>query len=126
MNLFRIIWDVSGGSLEVPRSNFCQLFIRFLKCSTKCLGRSKMVLGVPRTLLTNIYFPEIFIFEIGGWGETGKSFRVVPCVRTCVRAVWYPGGPAKTVPAKTYAVGFPFSLVSTMTKRIQMKSSEFT
>ena len=24
---------------------------------------------------------------IGGWGETGKSFRVVPCVRTCVRAV---------------------------------------
>ena len=23
---------------------------------------------------------------IGGWGETGKSFRVVPCVRTCVRA----------------------------------------
>ena len=25
--------------------------------------------------------------NIGGWGETGKLFRVVPCVRTCVRAV---------------------------------------
>ena len=30
----------------------------------------------------------IYIYlYIAGWGETGKSFRVVPCVRTCVRAV---------------------------------------
>ena len=27
------------------------------------------------------------LLNIAGWGETGKSFRVVPCVRTCVRAV---------------------------------------
>ena len=26
LKCFRIIWDVSGGSLEVLRSNFCQLF----------------------------------------------------------------------------------------------------
>ena len=28
LNLFRIIWDVSGGSLEVPRSNFCRKYFR--------------------------------------------------------------------------------------------------
>ena len=29
---------------------------------------------------------DIYISEVGG-SPTGKSFRVVPCVRTCVRAV---------------------------------------
>ena len=37
---------------------------------------------------------------------TGKSFRVVPCVRACVRTVWLPGGNS----AQTYTADFPFSL----------------
>ena len=94
---------------------------------------------------------------IGGWGVspagppvTGKSFRVVPCVRTCVRAVlglvrFQPNRGACSFPFPFYPAGLslfpfiapafpfslvqayvPFSLVSTMKKWIQMKSSEFT
>ena len=32
----------------------------------------------------------IYTLEVGGVSSTGKSFRVVPCVRACVRAVWMP------------------------------------
>ena len=94
---------------------------------------------------------------VGGWGVspagppvTGKSFRVVPCVRTCVRAVlglvrFQPNRRTCPFPFPFYRAGFslfpfappafpfslvqahvPFSLVSTVKKWIQMKSSEFT
>ncbi len=45
---------------------------------------------------------------MGGWGvsPTGKPFRVVPCVRACVRAVWMPS----ENPAQTCDPYFPFSL----------------
>ena len=97
------------------------------------------------------------IRSIGGGGVspasppvTGKSFRVVPCVRTCVRAVlglvrFQRNRPSCSFPFSFYRAGFslfpfappafpfslvqahvPFSLVSTMKKWIQMKSSEFT
>ena len=70
---------------------------------------------------------------IGGWGVspagppvTGKSFRVVPCVRTCVRAVlglvrFQPNRPACSFPFPFRPAGlslfpyappaFPFSLM---------------
>ncbi len=38
MNFFRIIWDVSGGLLEVLRSNFCQTFENF-SMTKKVSGR---------------------------------------------------------------------------------------
>ena len=48
---------------------------------------------------------------------TGKSFRVVPCVRACVRAVWLPGGIRAQILLRALSLfpfvspGFPFSLV---------------
>ena len=78
--------------------------------------------------------PILHILYIGGWGVspagppvTGKSFRVVPCVRTCVRAVlglvrFQPKRPACSFPFPFYPAGlalfpfiapaFPFSLMS--------------
>ena len=125
---------------------------------------------VPEGTVVDIYIFLIYIFiyiYIGGWGVspagppvTGKSFRVVPCVRTCVRAVLglvrfqanrrscsfpFPFYRGRPFPFPFYRAGFslfpfappafpfslvqayvPFSLVSTMKKWIQMKSSEFT
>ena len=43
--------------------------------------------------------------QIGGWGR--KSFRVVPYVRACVRAVWLPSGNR----SKLCRTDFPFSLL---------------
>ena len=48
---------------------------------------------------------------------TGKSFRVVPCVRACVRAVWLPSGIQAQIGVPVLSLfpfvspGFPFSLV---------------
>ena len=68
LKLFGIIWDVSGGSLEVVRSNFCQKYFRTFYLLKKCLGGSRRVLGVPRTVLKNInlsgnltFFLHIFL-----------------------------------------------------------------
>ena len=97
-------------------------------------------------------YTHIYIY-IGGWGVspagplvTGKSFRVVPCVRTCVRIQWdfrqivgralslFPFAPPvfpfsllsrRLFPFPLWAY-IPFSLVSTMKKWVQMRSSEFT
>jgi hypothetical protein len=46
--------------------------------------------------------------EVGGVSPTGKSFRVVPCVRACVRAVWMPSENQ----IKFRVWGLPFSLLS--------------
>ena len=46
---------MSGGSLEVLRSNFCRKYVRGFYYFLKCLGGSRMVLGVPRTPLQIIY-----------------------------------------------------------------------
>ena len=55
--IVRIIWDVSGGSLKVPKTIFLYVF-GFSELSKKCLGGSRRVLGVPRTPLTIINLPE--------------------------------------------------------------------
>ena len=47
--MFGSIWDASRGSLEVVRSNFRQKYFRDFCLSKKCLGGSRIVLGVPRT-----------------------------------------------------------------------------
>ena len=62
LKLFGIIWDASRGSLEVVRSNFRRKCFRDFCCSGKCLGGSRMVLGVPRTTLKNITFPGFLTF----------------------------------------------------------------
>ena len=49
LKLFGIICDVSGGSLEVVMSNFRRKYFIYFCLSEKCLGGSRMVLGVPRT-----------------------------------------------------------------------------
>ena len=54
LELFASIWDASRGSLEVIRSNLRQKYFRDLFLSKKCLGGSRMVLGVPRTTLKHI------------------------------------------------------------------------
>ena len=71
LKLFGIIWDVSGGSLEVVRSNFRQKSVRTFFLLKKCLGGSRRVLGVPRTVLKNIissgnftFFKHIFLLPI--------------------------------------------------------------
>ena len=57
-----IIWDVSGGLFQVPRSNFCKKQDLFLEWSEMCLGGSRRVLGVPQTPLQNIKFSGIYLF----------------------------------------------------------------
>ena len=54
LELFGSIWDASRGSLEVVRSNFYQKCFRYSLLSKKCLGGSRMVLGVPQTPYKNI------------------------------------------------------------------------
>ena len=59
----------------------------------------------------------MYISEVGGVSPTGKSFRVVPCVRACVRAVWMPSEnqikfPVGPLPFSLLAAGgLPFSLL---------------
>ena len=60
LKLFEIIWDVSGGSLEVLRSNFRRKTFRYFYAFLKCLGGSRRVLGVPRTKI--LIYPENLIF----------------------------------------------------------------
>ena len=103
------------------------------------------------TLYIYIY-TYIYISEVGGLVRQAprnrKSFRVVPCMRTCVRAVlglarFQPNRGSFPFPfpldradfslfpsiAPTFSFSLvqayvPFSIVSTMKKWIQMKSSE--
>ena len=62
-----IIWDVSRRSLEVLWSNFRRAYFSYVYFLKKCLGGSRMVLGVPRTLLQimnfleNLYFVNRFL-----------------------------------------------------------------
>ena len=94
-------------------------------------GFSKSVFLYNCVLNSLLYRPVMYI---GGWGVspagppvTGKSFRVVPCVRTCVRAVlglvrFQPNRAVCSFPFPFYPAGlslfpyaapaFPFSLMS--------------
>ena len=62
LKLFGSIWDASRGSLELVRSNFRRTYFRYFCWSEKCLGGSRMVLGVPRTTLTNMKVLGILTF----------------------------------------------------------------
>ena len=71
-----------------------------------------------------IIYIYIYIYRIfGGVSPTGKSFRVVPCVRACVRAVWMPSENqikfrVGVFPFSLLAAGaFPFSLVRSSESR---------
>ena len=91
-------WKSATGKLEVFRSSF------HIWCHIAHISN----------IIINLSW---FGSEVGGVRPTGKSFRVVPCVRACVRAVWLPGGIQLQMLRQQFSLfpfppagGFPFSL----------------
>ena len=61
----KVVWDHLGcvwGVVKVLRSNLCRKTVQVFHVLKKCLGGSRMVLGVPRILLTNLDFPGNLTF----------------------------------------------------------------
>ena len=81
----------------LPRVHVIKRMVFYFSDLPKC-SRLTWTLGIFIVFAGNFAFRMVRWgncgFEIGDWGvsATGKSFRVVPCVRAGVRAVWLPSG----------------------------------
>ena len=80
----KVVWDHLGcvwGVFRGPQEQLLSMCFRFLCFFEKCLGGSRTVLGVPRTPLKHIVFPEMqYCFKMCLY----IAYYIAYCIAYCI------------------------------------------